>query len=114
MNIIVTATFNTVLPLEYFNLLSDQLAKKDDGFSEYSSAANNFFNNEVQNPNVYNKHNTFAMTIQSKLPQADQDFIQEVITNNVEKLHWNASEIARQLKVLREQIYSYVYHRSIY
>ena len=75
------------------------MAKKDDGMSEYTSAANHFFNNEVQNPNVYNKHNTFAMTIQSKLAQVDQDFIQEVITNNVEKLHWNASEIARQLKV---------------
>ena len=35
----------------------------------------------------------------TRLPQADQDFINEVITNNVEKLQWDPVEIARHLKV---------------
>ena len=79
MRILILATYNTVLPLEYFDILSDQVAKKDDGFSEYASAANNFSNNEVQNANMYNKHTTYALKIQSKLPSADQDFIQGLL-----------------------------------
>ena len=93
------ATFNTVLPLAYYDILSDQISKKDDNLAEYTSAANNFFNNEVQNPNTYNKHNSYTLTMVTRLPQADQDFINEVITNNVEKLQWDPVEIARHLKV---------------
>ena len=95
-----SATYNTVLPLKYFNLLSDQIAAKDDVGSEYSSAANYFFNNEVQNPNIYNKHNSFPLTMITKMTQAEQDEIQEIITNNVEKLKWDPVEIARHMKVV--------------
>ena len=97
--IFLLATFNTVLPLAYYDILSDQISKKDDNLAEYTSAANNFFNNEVQNPNTYNKHNSYTLTMVTRLPQADQDFINEVITNNVEKLQWDPVEIARHLKV---------------
>ena len=95
----ISATYNTVLPLDYYDLLSEQIAAKDDGFSEYSSAANNFFNNEVQNPNIYNKHNSFPLTMVTKMSQKEQDEIQEIITNIVEKLHWDPVEIARHIKV---------------
>ena len=93
------ATYHTVLPLSYFNLVADIISNKDDGFSEYSGAANSFFNNEVQNPNLYNKHNSFPLCMVTKLAQEDQDFVHEIITNTVEKLQWNPVEIARQLKV---------------
>ena len=96
---LIIATYHTVLPLSYFNLVADIISNKDDGFSEYSGAANSFFNNEVQNPNLYNKHNSFPLSMVTKLAQEDQDFVHEIITNTVEKLHWNPVEIARQLKV---------------
>ena len=99
-SVFFSATYNTVLPLKYFNLLSDQIAAKDDVGSEYSSAANYFFNNEVQNPNIYNKHNSFPLTMITKMTQAEQDEIQEIITNNVEKLKWDPVEIARHMKVV--------------
>ena len=89
-----------MLPLSYYNLVADIISNKDDSFSEYSGAANSFFNNEVQNPNLYNKHNSFPLSMVTKLAQEDQDFVHEVITNTVEKLQWNPVEIARQLKVI--------------
>ena len=94
------ATYNTVLPLSYYNLVADIISNKDEGVSEYNSAANSFFNNEVQNPNLYNKHNSFPLSMVTKLAQEDQDFVHEIITNTVEKLQWNPVEIARQLKVI--------------
>ena len=97
---VILATYNTVLPLAYFDILADQVGKKDDGLSEYTSAANHFFNNDVQNPNTLNKHNAYPLTMVTKLTQKEQDFISEFLTNTVEKLHWEPAEIAMQLKVI--------------
>ena len=53
---------------------------------------------------MYNKHNSFPLSMVSKLAQEDQDFVHEIITNTVEKLQWNPVEIARQLKVIIRNI----------
>ena len=88
------------MPLAYYDIIADQVGKKDDGLSEYTSAANHFFNNDVQNPNTMNKHNAYPLTMVTKLTQKEQDFISEFLTNTVEKLHWEPAEIAMQLKVI--------------
>ena len=67
---------------------------------KYNSAANSSFNNEVQNPNLNNKHNSLPLSMVTKLAQEDQDFVHEIIKNTVEKLQWNPVEIAMQLKVI--------------
>ena len=88
------------MPLAYYDIIADQVGKKDDGLSEYTGAANHFFNNDVQNPNTLNKHNAYPLTMVTKLTQKEQDFISEFLTNTVEKLHWEPAEIAMQLKVI--------------
>ena len=49
---------------------------------------------------MYNRHNSFPLSMVTKLSTEDQDFVHEIITNTVEKLNWDPVEIARQLKVM--------------
>lgn len=73
MIILVTATYQSVLPLTYYNnLLSEFIVNKDEGLAEYISAANQFFNNEVQDPAMSNKHNSWTLTMKSMVSQSEQ------------------------------------------
>ena len=66
-------TYQSVLPLTYYNnLLSEHIIAKDDGLAEYISAANQFFNNEVQDPAMSNKHNSWTLTMRSCVTQSEQ------------------------------------------
>ena len=69
----VSVTYQSPLPLTYYNnLLSEHIIAKDDGLSEYISAANQFFNNEVQDPAMSNKHNSWTLTMRSCVTQSEQ------------------------------------------
>ena len=69
----VSVTYQSPLPLTYYNnLLSEHIIAKDDGLSEYISAANQFFNNEVQDPAMSNKHNSWTLKITSSLSHSEQ------------------------------------------
>ena len=45
---------------------------EDEGLAEYISAANQFFNNEVQDPAMSNKHNSWTLTMRSMVTQSEQ------------------------------------------
>ena len=70
----VVANFRSPIPLCYYSILADTLnAREDAGLSgEYRAAPTSSFNQDIANPNTFNRGSAFPVIMRSSLPQDDQ------------------------------------------
>ena len=67
----ISASLNTKIPLRYYNFWAEGQAAKED-VASLGSASGVFFNQDVINPNSYNRTNAFPITIRCSLLKEEQ------------------------------------------
>ena len=63
------ANLGVKAPLHFYNFLSESLTARDD---DYGSGSGRLFNQDVVNPNTFNRNNAFPIIVKSDLPKPDQ------------------------------------------
>ena len=87
------------LPLVYYNLLNDDLARREESKEKDYERPIGVVQ-DVTNPNSINRPLAWPLRIKSSIsPGCDQEEIIDVMITALEKFHWDGMEIAHWIKV---------------